>query len=289
MIHRGVLSLWTRTPHFRLRRGPLLVQTLSISLAGQAFRETQFVTDCRGAELREIMGWQFSEVATPLESWPADGLEHIWALGKLVACALQDRPFVQFDGDVLLMKPLPEWFRRGRLVAQSPDIPHYYFGDDMAGGMRIAGLAPGLTAYNAGLIGGSDLPLVRAYAWTGLDLAEKFRGCDLNGTTTSMLIEQYQLGRFAQRVGVPVQCLLPGDLPSAQLHAHRAGYAHLTGNAKSAPEIVARAEKRLARDFPGAYARFLSAWQYLCNHWPAYASDTPATHSTGSPTNPFVW
>ena len=41
------MSLWTRTPMFRIERGPLLIQTLAANLAARVFAETEFVTDLR--------------------------------------------------------------------------------------------------------------------------------------------------------------------------------------------------------------------------------------------------
>ena len=257
------MSLWTRTPMFRVERGPLLIQTLATCLAARAFAETQFVTDQLGAEIAHRLGWPFAEIVTPLEDWPADGLTHIWALGKLVACAIQDDPFVQFDGDVLLFRRLPERLTRRRLIAQSPDNPHFYTSRDMRVVQAVAGFADGTTAFNGGLLGGRDVALVRAYAWAGLELAQKFRGCPISGTVISMVIEQYQLGVFSQRVGVEVGTLLPLDPPRAQVA--RAGYAHLTGNAKRQKKWVARAEERLARDFPEAFERFNAAWPWLAS------------------------
>jgi hypothetical protein len=255
------MSLWTRTPMFVPQRGPMLIQTLAVNLAACAFAETQFVTDKRGAEIAALLGWPFAEICTALDDWPADGLTHIWALGKLVACALQDRPFVQFDGDVLLFKPLPKRLTSCRLTAQSPDFPHYYTSREMQAAQALAGFAPGGRAYNAGLLGGSDVALVRAYAWAGLDLAQKFRGCALNGTSTSMIVEQYQLGVFSRRVGVEVGTLLP--LAPTRKQVAKAGYAHLTGGAKREDKWIAKAEARLAADFPEAHARFLAAWPRL--------------------------
>lgn len=239
----------------------MLVQTLAANLAARAFAETEFVTDYFGAEIATRLGWPFGQISTPLEAWPADGLTHIWALGKLVACALQDRPFVQFDGDVLVFKPLPKRLTRHRLIAQSPDFPHYYTSREMLAAQAIAGFAPGGEAYNAGLLGGSDVALVRAYAWAGLDLAQKFRGCALNGTSTSMIVEQYQLGVFSRRVGVEVGTLLP--LAPSRKQVAKAGYAHLTGDAKREDKWVAKSEARLAADFPEAYERFVAAWPSL--------------------------
>ena len=239
----------------------MLIQTLAANLAARAFVETEFVTDKLGAEIARRLGWPFGQISTALEDWPADGLTHIWALGKLVACALQEQLFVQFDGDVLLFKPLPKRLTRHRLIAQSPDFPHYYSSREMLAAQALAGFAPGGAAYNAGLLGGNDVALVRAYAWAGLDLAQKFRGCPLNGTTTSMIIEQYQLGVFARRVGVEVGTLLP--MAPTRKQVAKAGYAHLTGSAKREEKWVSKVEARLAADFPEAYERFLAAWPWL--------------------------
>jgi len=263
----GVMSLWTRTPMFVPTRGPMLIQTLAVNLAARVFAETEFVTDDRGAEIAALLGWPFTRISTDLETWPAEGLTHIWALGKLVACARQERPFVQFDSDVLLFKPLPERLLRCRLLAQSQDYPHYYRSRDMRDAQGIAGFEPGGIAYNAGLLGGSDVALVRAYAWAGLDLAQKFRGCAINGTTTSMIIEQYQLGAFSRRVGVEVGTLLP--LGPTRKQTARAGYAHLTGDAKRKPEWIERAERRLAMEFPEAYMRFVAAWPVVAGTAPS--------------------
>ena len=257
------MSLWTRTPMFVAQRGPLIIQTLAANLAARVFAETEFVTDKLGAEIAALLGWPFGQVSTPLEDWPADGLTHIWALGKLVACALQEQPFVQFDGDVLLFKPLPKRLTRHRLLAQSPDFPHYYASRDMKAAQVLAGFPPGGAAYNAGLLGGNDVALVRAFAWAGLDLAEKFRECPINGTATSMIVEQYQLGVFARRVGVEVGTLLP--LAPSRKQVAKAGYAHLTGAAKRDDKWIAKAEARLAADFPEAYERFLAAWPSLAS------------------------
>lgn len=277
---RGVMSLWTKTPQFTPARGPMLIQMLAVNLAARVFMETEFVTDQRGARIAAILGWPFRKVSTPLEDWPADGLTHIWALGKLVACALQEQPFVQFDGDVLLFKPLPKRLTRQRLIAQSPDFPHYYASRDMQEAQGIADFRPGGAAYNAGLIGGSDVALVRAYAWAGLDVARKFRGCPLNGTTTSMIIEQYQLGVFSRRVGVEVGTLLP--LAPTRKQVAKAGYAHLTGGAKREDKWIAKAEARLTADFPEAYERFIAAWPLLARS-ASPASVPDMSSSNGAP------
>lgn len=267
---RGVLSLWTRTPMFRIERGPLVIQTLAVCLAAHAFEQVEFVTDDRGAALARQLGWEFSAgINCALERFEAPDTAHIWALGKLATLSMQEQPCVQFDGDVLLFKPLPERLSRARLLAQSPDPAHYYTSPDMQRGRVISGLPPGACAFNAGLLGGCDVALVRAYAFAALELATKFRGSDLNGTSTSMIIEQYHLGVFAERCLIKVGTLLP--VQPTRVEVEEAGYAHLVGAAKRHPHYIARAELRLQRDFPEAWERFTAGWSGLA----ALAADRP--------------
>lgn len=245
---------------FRPARGPLLVQTLAVCLARRAFPEVEFVTDRRGADLAAALGWKFGNVNLALERLDDPGLLHIWALGKFLALLEQSGPCVHVDGDVLLFKPLRAKLEAGRLIAQSPDVAAYYLGDDMLEGLRLLGLPAGARPYNAGLLGGADVPLVHDYAHASLELAERFRGLveTLNGTTASMLVEQYHLGAFAARRRAAVRTLLPEAPTRRQMIL--AGYAHLIGSHKRHPFYVGKVEARLARDFPEAYACFLAGW-----------------------------
>lgn len=243
---------------FRIERGPLLVQTLAVCLAGQSFAQTEFITDRMGAQIADTLGWRFDRTLTPLEDWPAHGLDHVWSLGKLVACSVQSEPFVQFDGDVLLLRSLPDSLTRSRLIAQSPDHPHFYTSPEMRRAFDLAGLPQGANAYNGGLLGGADVALVRAYAWAGLEAAAKLRDAEINGTVASMAVEQYQLGVFAERTGASVGTLLPLHPTSEEIA--KAGYVHLQGGSKRDSFWVSRAEELLAREFPQAYERFVDFW-----------------------------
>lgn len=268
---------------FRLEHGPLLIHTLAVCLAKEHFAEVDFVTDAQGAHLAQTLGWEFTSVWNGLEGLDLRGYEHIWALGKLVALSAQEKPCIHVDGDVLLFKSLPERLLRARLVAQSPDLQTHYTGSDMDRGFALCGLPRGHTAYNAGLLGGGDPALSRAFAWAGLELARAFHGSDLNGTTTSMLIEQYQLGVFSHRCGVPVTPLLPMSPKRAEIV--EAGYAHLAGANKRNPFYIARAEARLARDFPEALARFVEGWARLTRGDQPGASDPASPDSSSACTH----
>lgn len=262
-----MFSLWTRTPMFCARREPLLIQTLAVALAGRVFDDLDFVTDARGAQLAELLGWKFNRVVTSLEALPADGLLHIWALGKLAALIHSSddgAAVVHIDGDVLLFRPLPDELLRATLLAQSPDPESYYTGPDMDRGFGIAELPRGCRKWNAGLLGGTDVPLLRAYAFAALELANKFRDCDLTGTVTSMVIEQAHLGIFARRCKVDVGALF-SQFPAATVHPH---YAHLFGNAKRNIQLASRFGRQLREQFPEAAAKFDAGWPIVQRLFP---------------------
>ena len=189
---------------FKPQRGPLLVHTLALHLAREHFSSVELVTDTRGLHLSELLGWTYTSYLNVLDELTAGGVTHVWAAGKLVAIRHQFSPFVQIDTDVLLARPLRRELRHARLFAQSIDYPAYYRGGDMQAALATAGLPPGRCAYNCGVIGGTDLALLHQYAAEGLELAARFHGSTINGTTTSMAVEQYHLADFARRYGVRV-------------------------------------------------------------------------------------
>src|SRR5487761_316445 len=124
---RAVWSFWSkpfREYKGRLWHSPLhhwLAWGLSLRLARRHYPETMLVTDLEGkALLVDTLGLSFTHVSTELDSirqvdpgW--------WALGKLIAYRLQDRPFVHLDTDVFLWKPLPASFLSTHIFAQCPE------------------------------------------------------------------------------------------------------------------------------------------------------------------------
>lgn len=253
-------SLWTGTPTFHPRRGPLLVHLLSLCLAQRHFARVEFVTDFRGLELVETLGFRYTNVRTTLEhALPDPGLKHIWALGKSVALLAQKEPCVQIDTDVLLFKPLNPRILRSRLCAQSIDYPCHYQSPEMGRALAVARFPGDHTAYNCGIVGGTDLRLLHEYAGRTLRIARRFQGVELTGTVISMCIEQYGLAVVAGESGVRVETVCSVHPSDAEVA--RVGYAHLQGGAKHDPKWVAAVEARLAKDFPEEYARFLSGWE----------------------------
>lgn len=254
----GVMSLWTGTPAFRIERGPLLIHTLACAYANQAFPHTEFVTDARGLEIADRLGWRYTNFTLGLDYAIPPGLAHIWALGKLISMERQEDPFLHIDNDFLITKPLSETVRNADLVAQSKDIIGFYRSRDMDRAIFLAGLPTHHVPYNAGVIGGRNVESLHSFSIEALSLANRFAGCDINGTTTSMIVEQYFFGVHARRNRLRVEELIPMN-PTDQ-DCKRAGICHFVGATKRKDKWIALAEKKLASEFPDAHARFKAGY-----------------------------
>lgn len=252
---RMMQSLWTGTPRFRLRLDHILVQTLSISLATKHHGGIIFATDAGGQLLAQEMGWNV-RIDRTLDDMDRVGLRHIWALGKLTALARSTEPVIQFDGDVLLMEPLPEWFLSAPVVAQSVDYLTAYAHDPMRAARQICGYPEDWTPYNCGLCGGADHSAVIRYATEALERAKLFRGKnskELPGTTVSMILEQWSLSPYNPTV------LDPGHPYYSDFKGRP--YAHLAGERKSNPVVVADVIETLEAQFSEALSMALSGFK----------------------------
>jgi hypothetical protein len=94
---------------------------LSVHTASQHYPDTRLVTDTAGARvLVDLLGLPFRAVSTALDRLE-DADPGWWALGKLEAYRLQERPFVHVDTDVFLWNRLPQELEQADLFAQNPE------------------------------------------------------------------------------------------------------------------------------------------------------------------------
>jgi hypothetical protein len=264
----------------------LLAWGLSLRLARRHYPETMLVTDRAGKKLLvEQLGLPFVHVSTELERLaPVD--PGWWALGKLIAYGLQDRPFVHVDTDVFLWKPLP------KAVAQSPvftQCPEFYANDSKPSlraieqafsqhGNRLPvewkwARSRGKDHFreeNCGILGGTHVDFIRHYSRTALDLALRPE----NGLAWSQLpdktihnftVEQFFLAACldfhnshpaSDYRGVTVGHLFSSVAEACDIsRAARAGFTHLWGSTKSHPAVGRRLEERMRREDPAYFRR----------------------------------
>ena len=285
---RAVWSFWSKAFKAyigRIWREPqhhLLAWGLSLRLARQHFSETQLVTDTAGkAMLVDELDLEFDHVSTDLDRL-SDADPGWWALGKLVAYSLQDRPFLHLDTDVFLWKALPPALTSAPVFAQCPELHplenawcgpgHIEWLFDRHG-LRLpvewqwasSRHTQFFREENCGILGANRVDFIRYYAQTALDLvfdpAHRVAWAELpDKGGFNMILEQFLLAacldyhridpQSAYR-GVTVRHLFPSwseaHNPNA---AARAGYTHLLGDAKTNPWVVARLERRVTQMDP---------------------------------------
>jgi hypothetical protein len=297
---RAVWSFWSKP--YAARKGfswgneryHLLAWCLSLLEARQHYPRTLLVTDTPGKTLLvDRLGLPFEEVLTALDELA--GLPaHFWVLGKLYAYRMQARPFVHIDTDVFLWKPLPGTLVTAGIFAQNPETINleqdsYYHPDDLNRALELTGgwrppawiwaLDKRLNrAVNCGILGGTRLDFIQRFAADAIRMildpanqpAWQIMG-DLK--SDNILFEQYFLGAYLayeqqRRPGpqAPHSSFLFSSMVEAfdEECARERGYTHLIGGGKTHPELLARLEAHLMREYPEYYERcinLLKTWK----------------------------
>jgi uncharacterized protein DUF6734 len=285
---RAVWSFWSRpfeAHKHRMWATPLchvLSWGVSVNAARRHYPETVLITDRAGKRLLvDRLGLPFTAVSTELER-----LNNVhpdwWALGKLVAYSMQDRPFVHIDSDVFLWKALPPDVAGAPVFAQCPEYTHpngaWGGPHEVEGAFAESGASLPVEwewarsrdsgffkEENCGILGGTNTEFLRYYAQTALDLVMdpqySSAWARLPGKQMyNMLVEQFLLSacvdfhRFhpsSPYRGVRIRHLFPtwGDTGNPD-YAARVGYTHLAGDAKSNPVVAKRIEERIKREDP---------------------------------------
>lgn len=273
-------SIWCKPLHHLLAWG------LSLQTASRHYPETVLITDRAGKKLLvDQLGLPFAEVSTDLERLH-DVDPGWWALGKLVAYSLQDRPFVHLDSDVFLWKQLPRHLFDSPVFTQYPEgfydhDPHYRPQDIEWAFAQQATRLPiewewtrsnrrHFPAENCGILGGSHFEFLRYYAETALDLVLNSEHAAAwsrlhDKRCYNVVLEQFFLSACAEFHAVhpasPYQCVRISRLFSSweqafdPNYAARIGFTHLVAGAKSHPAVGRRLEERVRRENPAYFRR----------------------------------
>ena len=273
-------NLWFKPLHHLLAWG------LSVRTASRHYPETALVTDVAGRELLvDRLGLRFVHVSTELEQLnEAD--PGWWALGKLLAYSLQDRPFVHLDADVFLWKPLPLHLLHAPVFTQNAEThgesETFYHPErvELAFAQQSLKLPVEwewtrshrvhLPVEVCGILGGSNIAFIRHYAQTAIELIQSKENRaawslvsfkqDLN-----IVLEQFFLAACVQFHaahrdspfnGVRMEHLFQtSEAPFDPNHAARVGFTHLIAGGKGHPGVARRLEERLWREDPTYFRR----------------------------------
>jgi len=107
---------------------------------------------------------------------------NFWALPKIQSYMLQKEPFIHFDGDVFLFKPLPDTLLKGSIISQNLEVTTDYY-EHMWNEIyphltyipeEITGYIKNKKSYacNMGIFGGNDINFIHDYSLKAYDFAK---------------------------------------------------------------------------------------------------------------------
>lgn len=212
------MSFWTQD---KVLEDYKFIDILKVALyyAKQHYKEIQLITDYKGEELlKNIFNW--TSLSTELESLPKE-YKDVWSLGKIKAYNLiaeKGDPFLHFDSDVFMIKPLPKNLLNSDIFCQSIEQNCYlsykiykfdkycinkFYPDNI-------NIINHTWSPNCGIVGGTDLDFFKTYSETALRLVldESNKIFWIKNTLPSHLksciAEQYYLGLIASSLNKKV-------------------------------------------------------------------------------------
>lgn len=206
----------------------------------------------------------------------------LWAIGKIYTYSLQNRPFLHIDNDVFIWKKFDENWLQFPLLAQSEEgreaedyhkickmvqkklfyVPHF-----MNRYINNKGLINNISAYNAGVLGGNNMPFFRKYCDHAFKLVDKNLKY-LNKIDKGLFNIFYEQSLFyclAIEENIKVEPLLTQEaifnnyksVIEFDLIPQR-WYIHTVGDTKKYDIINEQIYIRLYKDFPEFFARILN-------------------------------
>jgi len=211
----------------------------------------------------------------------------LWALPKINTYALQTTPFLHVDGDVFIWEPFDETLLNGNLIAQNMEFATSFYENTMLSLETHLTYMPNeitlernenntIYAYNAGILGGSDIDFFRLYTQKAKEFIDK-NTCDLdkiNIGSFNIFFEQYLFYCLAKHHNKQVKLLLSDLIPDNEYIGfgdfneipHNKKYLHLIGTYKRHKSVCEQMANRLRLDYPEYYYRIIALFK--TNHIP---------------------
>lgn len=223
------------------------------------FKRLVLVTDTPGAAiLIEQLNLPFDEVALTLDCI-TPRIRKIWALGKLLAYAHLDTPFIHFDWDVILSNRLPGHILNAKLCVEKVEgvmgmlhskwVDHF---EELPLHWIVGLNLRAQIDWNCGIFGGRDVARIKHYALESYSIAhqiiDKLEAVHEDGGVLSRFFEQWAIGRYWTREEITMLCPDGKRAP---------GYYHMQGSLKNLPANRLHICETLLRESPETALRAL--------------------------------
>lgn len=279
----GIMSHWSlpgssgRGIGWYSKKHMLMAWALSSSLLKEHCDSTLLVTDANGYQtLINELGLQFDKVEVCLDEKLKNVDPGLWAMGKLVAYGMADRPFVHVDSDVFLLHDIPDRLKIAPVFGQNAE--KIYRKDMFTTCYRsdlLQEFIPKRPAFIddvlkrdiqlaicTGLVGGNDIDLFRQYSEDALNMAsdpinapgwKRFFSKTKSHFQPIIVLEQWFL--MASLINKKTWAeYLYGDWPCFKRgFEETSGYVHLWGELKLNEQVCKGIEKILKTRNLGLY------------------------------------
>jgi len=243
------------------------------------YDEVELVTDKAGYDLLiDRLGLPYTSVKVVLDDLN-DYHPHLFALGKIYAYSIQEKPFIHADGDVYIWEKLGVHLESAPLLSQTIeggiDFHNWYAGMfiEMAENFEYypeildesISKHGAIVAVNAGIMGGNRIDFFKYYT------KEAFRFVDnnvqhlskINVKNYNLIFEQFLFHALAEEKNIEIRYYNPNfvrfwnDISDFTTVPSRTKYIHTMGAIKKSRHTIDGLEYQLQSRYPDDYFRLI--------------------------------
>ncbi len=240
------------------------------------YDQVELVTDTQGYRLLiEELELPYTDVSLAL-----DDMEHLngyfWPIGKLYAYGIQQEPFIHADGDVFIWRSLGDRLKGAALIAQHKEVNFEPYTKGMQALIKNDAQLPDvlvtdhanseyITAVNAGIIGGQDIPFLKRFSAKSIDLALANERLLANGkihpSRFAVIYEQYLFSAMAKAENKHVEFYWDDDevdytkISGFQNKYSQKKFCHPMDRRKMEHTVYVELERMLRMEYPEQFNR----------------------------------
>ncbi|GAB5527537.1 MAG: hypothetical protein Roseis2KO_54090 [Roseivirga sp.] len=242
------------------------------------YDQVELVTDRLGKQiLIDTLGLPYTSVSLALEGELEELPGGLFSLAKIKTYSLQQEPFIHVDGDLFLFQPLPPHVLQSGLISSNPEADLFFNAEAVQEVTERGFVLPDhlkgldkevhLFSSNAGIIGGHDLPFIKAYCDHAFDFIASNEALlkDNVPDGSNFLIEQMSFFYLARKMGKPVTYVSEDPVTEPLYHDFirvadipDVPMVHAVGGCKRFPFMLDHLAKRLRLHYPEYYYRILA-------------------------------
>jgi hypothetical protein len=245
------------------------------------YDEVELVTDAAGYDLLiNRLELPYTSVKVVLDDLN-DYHPELWALGKIYAYSLQDKPFIHVDGDVFIWQRFEDRLHNASLLCQSreegvhfnrmysqvflPMLQHFEYYPKVMD--RSISRNDGIKAVNAGILGGCNTDFFKMYAKEAFSFIDNnLQHLDkIELSLSSIIFEQFLFSALLEESNETLEYLNPNTNVLLNDFADYSGvpakikYIHTPGSTlKKNKHLVDALDYRLQTDHPEAYYKTMN-------------------------------